>query len=161
MKRTITAIYETHTAANQVLDKLLNAGFDAGSISVMMSKATHERFYTTGEATAAWGAGIGAVLGGLTALAVAPPFGLFVAGPLLTILGGTAVGAAGGGLLGGLLGLGVPEDEARRFERQLEQGGVVLAVETEGKDRALEAERIMLNTQAPISSVHVSSGADA
>ncbi len=144
MKRTVVAIYETHSAANQAMDKLLAAGFDSQSISLVMSKETRERHYAGGDSAAAWGAGAGGIVGGLTGIAMAPPLGLFVAGPLLAILSATALGAAGGGLIGALVDLGVPSDQAKSYEAQLAQrGSVLVAVETESSARADEAERIL------------------
>ena len=41
---------------------------------------------------------------------------------------GGAIGAASGGLIGALIGLGIPEHEARFFEKALEAGDRILVV---------------------------------
>ena len=74
---------------------------------------------------AATGAATGGVLGGalgwlvgIGALAI-PGVGPFIAaGPIMAALGGAAIGAAGGGITGSLIGLGIPELEAKQYETQ-------------------------------------------
>lgn len=86
-------------------------------------------------------AAVGGVAGGLTGLiagAIATA-GMFVAGPVVLLAGlgwvalatvaGTAVGTAAGGIAGALIGLGIPEDTAKRQESVIEEGGVIIGVE--------------------------------
>lgn len=143
MKRTVTAIYRTHNAANRTLERLMAAGFPRDAISLVMSKSTRARFYPSGPETGegvTWGAGLGAVIGGLVGIAAAPTFGLFVAGPIAGML----AGAAGGGLLGALIELGVPEERARVYQSHIGEGGIVVAVEVANRKEAEKAEAIML-----------------
>jgi hypothetical protein len=53
---------------------------------------------------------------------------LVAAGPLVAILAGVGVGSVLGSLAGGLIGLGIPEYEARRFETFVKEGGILLSV---------------------------------
>jgi len=79
------------------------------------------------------GAGIGALAGGalaatVTALLV-PGVGPIVAGGVLaTFLGYAGAGAAVGGILGAMAGLGVSEDEAREYEHLFHEGKAIVAV---------------------------------
>jgi hypothetical protein len=86
---------------------------------------------------AAAGAGIGdAVGGGLGALladspGLAPsPCRVSGSSPwaYAAVLTGGAIGAAGGGLLGALIGYGIPEDQARRYETGIREGNIVMGV---------------------------------
>ncbi len=83
---------------------------------------------------AAAGVTAGAALGGLVGAAlgtvVLPGVGTVIAGGLLAgLLGGAATGAAGGGILGTLIGLNVPEEEAQHVERQFHSGQTIVTVQ--------------------------------
>src|SRR5690625_4721572 len=73
---------------------------------------------------AAWGGGIGAV-GGL--LASAGALAIPGIGPILAIgpLASTLTGAVAGGIGGGLLDMGIPEERGRQFEEEVKQGRVL------------------------------------
>lgn len=46
----------------------------------------------------------------------------------MAALSGTAVEAATGDVVGGLIGLGIPEIEAKRYEEKLKEGNYLIAV---------------------------------
>jgi hypothetical protein len=73
---------------------------------------------------------LGALIGGLTMVGsvLIPGVGLLVAGPLIGILTGGAIGTAAGSLVGALVGAGIPEEEAKFYEKQLKNRGNVLVV---------------------------------
>jgi hypothetical protein len=48
-------------------------------------------------------------------------------------LGGAAAGAAAGGVLGALIALGIPEDEARRHEQEFLAGHTLVVVQALGR----------------------------
>jgi uncharacterized membrane protein len=61
-----------------------------------------------------------------------PGLGPFIAaGPIMAALSGAAVGAGTGGIVGALVGMGIPEIEAKTYEGQLRGGNILLAVHTE------------------------------
>ena len=75
-------------------------------------------------AGAAGGALLGGALGwmGIGALAI-PGRGPFIAaGPIMAALAGAAGGAAAGGLTGALIGMGIPEYEAKLYEGRSKAG---------------------------------------
>ncbi|MBB6244877.1 polysaccharide deacetylase family protein [Rhodanobacter sp. MP1X3] len=49
-------------------------------------------------------------------------------------LGGAAIGTAAGGIVGALVGLGIPEFEAKRYDAKIREGNILISVHTE--DRA-------------------------
>jgi uncharacterized membrane protein len=55
---------------------------------------------------------------------------------------GATIGAAAGGLTGALIGLGIPEHEAKFFNEEIERGGILVGVYTH-EDRASQARKIM------------------
>ena len=90
---------------------------------------------------AASGAGTGAVLGGVIGAGAAlliPGVGPVVSGGLLaTALAGAATGAAtgavAGGVSGALVGLGIPEDEAKYYDEQFREGRTLMTVKADDR----------------------------
>lgn len=76
--------------------------------------------------------GLGALLAGLTAIAI--PGGLFIVGPLAITIAAVFAGAAVGGLVGVLVDLGIPEKQAELFTDQIAAGQTLAAV-TVGHDK--------------------------
>jgi hypothetical protein len=60
----------------------------------------------------------------------------------MAALGGTAIGATTGGIVGGLIGLGVPEFEAKRYEDKLKSGNYLIAVHAHDGDDTDRAKEI-------------------
>ena len=58
-------------------------------------------------------------------------------------LSGIAAGAAVGGLTGALVGMGVPELEAKMYEGQLKEGNILMSVHTDDSAERTKAENIM------------------
>ena len=72
-----------------------------------------------------------------------PGVGIVAAGPIFAALAGAGAGAAIGGLTGGLIGLGMPEHEAKFYEGEVKEGGILLAVHAEDADGATVAKKII------------------
>jgi len=157
----VASLFLHRPAAEQAVHDLQAAGFMGNQIGIAMRDRTEQGELvadsgvdaTESAATGALGGGLlGGVAGlliGIGALAI-PGIGPVVAGGLLAsafgVAGGTAVvgagiGAAAGGFLGGLVGMGIPETEARHFETGVRSGNVLVVVNAE--DRALEALAIL------------------
>ena len=64
------------------------------------------------------------------------------AGPIMATLSGVGVGAALGGVTGALIGMGIPEYEAKMFEGKLKEGNVLIAAHSEVNDDLKRAEEI-------------------
>jgi len=92
------------------------------------------------------GMGAGAVLGwlaGIGTLAI-PGVGPFIAaGPIMAAPGGAAVRGAAGGLIGGLVGMGIPEYEAKLYDRKVRNGNVLISVRTEKSAQITVAKDIL------------------
>src|SRR5207248_5845370 len=67
---------------------------------------------------------------------IIPGFGPAIAGGILTAtIGGVVIGAAAGGLFGALIGLGVPEEEARYYEGEFQSGRTLVTVKADGRQQ--------------------------
>lgn len=158
MAKTVVGMFRELDTAQRVIRELQNEGFRRDDISLMASDVQGEygrslgQMDTSGERAAkgaASGAGIGAVLGGLGGLLVGlgalviPGVGpIIAAGPLAAALAGAGVGAATGGLAGALIEAGIPDEEARLYERGFQQGNVLVLVNAQDR-MAEQASRIM------------------
>lgn len=108
---------------------------------------------TKGPEGAAAGATAGGIIGGTLGLLAGlgsiaiPGLGAFVAaGPIMGALAGSGVGGGVGLLAGSLIGMGIPEYEAKRYESSLREGGILLAVEVDengNTDRSERAKEIL------------------
>ena len=60
----------------------------------------------------------------------------------MAALSGGAIGAGVGGLTGALVGLGIPEYEAKRYEGKVKEGGILISVHSESNDETNRAKNI-------------------
>ncbi len=153
MSKVVTALFENHTDAAAALDSLVAAGFDTSNISFIASDdfdadaftvQTHSKLPEGAAIGAGTGGAIGALVAGLTAVgAIATGgAGLLVAGPLVAALAGAGAGAAGGSILGGLIGLAIPEHEIKHYEDALAKGSVLVGVECDDADERKTAKAV-------------------
>ena len=97
---------------------------------------------TVGASTGGVVGGTIGLLAGIGALAI-PGLGPFIAaGPIMAALSGGAIGAGVGGLTGALVGLGIPEYEAKRYEGKVKEGGILISVHSESNDETNRAKNI-------------------
>lgn len=159
MSHTVTATFKTYAAAQHALLHLEAEGFTDSQISVLVADKSRGQSFNIEEASkvpegAAVGgvAGgiIGAIAAGLTAVGslVAPGVGVLAVGPVVAAFAGAGAGAATGGLIGALVGLGIPEHEAKRYENELKDGAVLVAVEADSRERAKQVKEIFQGEDA-------------
>jgi hypothetical protein len=87
-------------------------------------------------------------LAGIGALAIPGVGPLIAAGPIMAALAGVGVGGAVGGFTGAMIGLGIPEYEAKRYEGRLKKGAILLSVHCDTSDQIKKAKEILKNTAA-------------
>jgi hypothetical protein len=154
MSKSVLCIVNSETQAMAIVSDLKAAGFANTDISALFPDKEGTRDFAHAHATkapegAATGATTGGVLGGalgwlagIGALSI-PGLGPFIAaGPIMAALGGAAVGAAAGGLTGALVGLGIPEYEAKRYEGKVKGGNILLSVHTDNGAQISRAKEI-------------------
>jgi hypothetical protein len=156
----VFGIYRDTRSVEGGVQALRNAGFRNTDISVLMPENAGTKDFvhqkdtkapegaTTGAAS---GVVIGGVLGwlaGVGALAI-PGLGPFIAaGPILAMLAGAGAVGTVGGLVGSLIGLGIPEYEAKRYEGRVKSGGALVSVHCDNADWVKRAKTILEETGA-------------
>jgi hypothetical protein len=156
----VFGIYRNRLEVEQAVDALRAEGFRSTDISVLFPENegtkdfAHEKATKAPEGTAA-GAGTGAVVGGtlgwlagIGALAIPGLGPLIAAGPIVAALTGVGVGGAIGGISGALIGMGIPEYEAKRYEGRVKEGGLLLSVHSDNSDWTRKAKDILERTGA-------------
>ncbi|MBN9376822.1 MAG: hypothetical protein BGO14_01485 [Chlamydiales bacterium 38-26] len=106
----------------------------------------HSKAPEGGVAGAATGGILGGSLGllaGIGALAI-PGLGAFIAaGPIMAALSGSAVGGGVGLLVGALIGSGIPEYEAKKYEAGLKEGHILISIHADNDDEIHKANEIL------------------
>ena len=168
----VFGLYSTEATVADGVDQLRLAGFRNTDVSVLFPENSgnkdlaHEKNTKAPEGAAA-GAGSGALIGGALGwlagigLLAIPGLGPFIAaGPIMGLLSGVGVGGTIGGFTGALIGSGMPEYEAKRYEGRIRRGGILLSVHCDNSDREKTAKRILENTGAQDVSSSVEAKAD-
>ena len=152
--KVITAIFESHTQAASAIESLIARGIPETQISLVASEdfdreafgvETHSKLAEGAAIGAGVGGGLGAVIAGLTlvgAVAGTGGVGILAAGPLVAALAGAGAGAAGGSVLGGLVGMAIPEHEVKHYEDAIAKGAVLLGVEYESGEQKEAAKDV-------------------
>jgi ActD protein len=152
-EHSIFCVAASHAQAAEILQNLKATGFSNDDVSAMWPDHGGAQFFghekrTKAPEGVAAGASTGGILAGalgwlvgIGALAI-PGAGPFIAaGPLMAALSAAALGAALGGVTGALIGMGIPEYEARRFEGKIKEGNILISVHAHSPgqiDRARE-----------------------
>jgi hypothetical protein len=170
-RSTVAGLFHDRGRAQQAIEELRAAGFSGDQIGVALRDRTQEgrlaeetgtrptgNHAGEGAAVGLLGGGLlGGVLGYLVAIGslAIPGIGPVVAGGALaaslgvagtTALAGAGIGAAAGVLVGTLIGMGIPEEEARYYERGVRAGDTLVTVNA--GQRALEALAILERNEA-------------
>jgi hypothetical protein len=151
----VYGIMKNQTQLEQALEHLRSAGYRATDVSILQPETLGTKDMGVENSTkspegAATGGAAGAVTGGVLgwlvgvgALAI-PGVGPFIAaGPIMAALAGMGAGAALGGAGGALVGLGIPEYEAQRYEGRVKDGGILLSVHCDDGDWASRAKKVL------------------
>jgi hypothetical protein len=140
--------FRTETDATEAIRDLQAAGFTSDDISVVAKDKEVARGVAADTGTeAAEGAATGLVAGGVLGGVVAalagasaialPGVGWVIGGTLAGVL----IGGAAGAITGGLIGMGIPEHEAKHYNERYKSGDVIVTVI--GGEREAEARRIL------------------
>ena len=158
--KSVFCLADSREQADKIVGQLKNSNFSNDDISVLFpDKDTtrdfaHEKNTKAPEGAVA-GASTGGVIGGalgwiagIGALAI-PGVGPFIAaGPVMAALSGMAVGAAVGGIAGALIGMGIPEIEAKRFAGKVKAGNILISVHAENSEEITEAKELFTDAGA-------------
>ena len=156
----VFGIYPARAAAEECVDALRRAGFRNTDISVLFPDNAGTKDFACEKNTkapegATTGATSGAVLGGVLgwlagigALAIPGIGPLIAAGPILAALAGAGAIGVAGGVVGALVGFGIPEYEAKRYEGRVKRGGILLSVHCDDTHWVKRAEEVLKSTGA-------------
>jgi hypothetical protein len=156
----VFGIYRTREMAETAVDRLIASGFRNEDISVLLEdnvgtkEFAHKKDTKAPEGTTAGAVAGGAIGGGLGLLAgigalAIPGLGPFIAaGPIMATLAGIGSGGVVGGLTGALVGMSIPEYEAKRYEGRIKEGGILLSVHCDNSDWVKKAKELLTQTGA-------------
>ena len=151
MAKAVFGLVDNEFQAERIVDELRAGGFSNNDISVLFPDKSGTRDFAHEQHTkapegAATGAGTGGVLGGVTGWLVGigtlaiPGLGPFIAaGPIMAALAG---------LTGALIGMGIPEYEAKLYEGKIKEGNILIAVHSENSDQTKLAKDIFERANA-------------
>ncbi len=144
--RMVTGLFRDRESAERAYGSLTGRGYTKDDVNLVMSDDTRKKHFSddndTELDTKAWeGAGKGAAIGGTVGATLAaiaaigtsialPGIGLLIAGPLAAGIAGAGAGGLTGGLIGALIGSGIPEDRAKEYEKGVNEGGILMGVNT-------------------------------
>jgi len=156
----VYGIYASRQDAEVAIDSMRASGFRAEDISVLFpdNEGTkdigHEKHTKAPERATAGAAIVGLAggalgwLAGIGAFAI-PGIGPFIAaGPIMAALAGVGAGSVVGGLAGALIGAGIPEYEAKRYEGRIRSGGILLSVHCDSDLMISRAKEMLRHTGA-------------
>src|SRR5450631_1571289 len=142
-RTTAVGVFTDRAQAEQAINDLHNLGFTDKQIGYVVRNAGNELgdptpagLRTEIVVTDAVSVGVfGGILGAAASLLI-PGFGPAIAGGILAAtLGGAAIGAAAGGLIGALTNMGVPEEEAHYYQNEFESGRILVTVQAAGRQQ--------------------------
>jgi hypothetical protein len=156
MARTVSRLFDSYSQAQAAVEALEQAGFTSYEISLVSRWRDDNTLVDDNDGSGtATGATAGALVGGggglLAALGLIAIPGI---GPLVAagVLATTLVGAAGGSVVGGLIGAltdaGVSEEDAHVYSEGVRRGSSLVTVTTD-EARASKADSI-LNSHKPV-----------
>ena len=156
----VFGIYQTRENLESAVRQLELENFRGTDVSVLVPQNVGTKDFAHSKATkapegVAVGAGSGAVIGGalgwlasIGAIAIPGIGPLIAAGPIVAALAGLGAVGAIGGIAGALIGLGLPEYEAKRYEGRVRKGGILLSVHADNHEWAGKAKAILHRTGA-------------
>lgn len=149
MAKTVVGIFRGQERAKEAIDELKSQGFDEKEISLVAKEKKGEsgniteeedkgfEGFSMGQQNLGEGIFAGGALGGITGLLAGagalliPGVGpIIAAGPLASFL----TGIVGGGLVGGLVDFGIPEERGRHFEERVKRGDILVSVKAEDNE---------------------------
>jgi hypothetical protein len=156
----VFGIYPHRASFEYAFGVLKEQGFRDTDVSVLLQENPGTKDLATEKATkvpegVATGAGSGAVIGGalgwlagIGAISIPGSGPFLVAGPIISTLAGIGFGGTLGAVSGALVGLGIPEYEAKRYRGRIEKGGILLSVHCDSSNWVNKAKRLLDSTGA-------------
>jgi hypothetical protein len=156
----VCGLYKDRSGVEQTAESLKHGGFRNTYISVLFPENHGLKDFAPDKSTkapegAVVGAGSGPLPGGAPAwlagigLPAIPGLGPFIAaGPVMALSAGVGVGGTVGMMAGGLVGMGMPEYEAKRCEGRIRNGGILLSAHCDSVEWVSRAKELLKTTGA-------------
>ena len=156
----VFGIYATAESIEAAFADLIESGFTCSDISILLPDNESTRAFaveknTRASEAATAGASTGGIVGGglgllaiLGELAIPGVGPMIAGGPLLATLMRIAVGGTLGGLVGALIGMGIPEFEAKLYEGAVKDGRALLSINCNAVDQIHKAKTSLERTGA-------------
>jgi hypothetical protein len=153
---TAIGVFDRRDRAREAIHALKNAGFTDSQLGLISRDGAereqnhndlspppaHSHWEEGAEIGAAAGATTGLGLGLAVAAGLIPAIGPIIAGgTLIALVASAGAGATVGTVLGGLIGLGLPEDDAAYYDAEFRSGRTLVTVQA--GDRYSEAMAIL------------------
>jgi hypothetical protein len=149
--RTTVGVFDDPSKAQQCVCELKKSGYRDDQIGVVSHNRDGSSTVARGDADSgtkveegavaglATGAGVGALWGLGILAGVLPGIGPAIAGGTLGILlSSAAAGAAAAGIGGALVGLGIPDEDAKYYEGEFKNGRTIVTVQGDPGDTRAE-----------------------
>lgn len=150
-KNMLIALFKDRNSAEKAYNAAIVQGYGPEDINIIMSEEARKKYYDSdlvkieaGDKSmeglavgGALGGTLGGIIGAIAAIGtslVVPGLGLIIAGPIVAGLAGAGVGSISGGMLGALVGWGIPEPRAQMYEKGIQSGGILLGVNSKNHD---------------------------
>ncbi len=150
MNRHVISLFYRPHETEEAVDALIAAGIERGEMSMLINREQARQFELMEATALAEGTAGDAVFGGTLGLGAAQIAtsargeGILAVGPLLVALASLGVNDPSGGIAGALIGVGIPEHEARFYEQEiLDRGAALLGVATLRHDEARVASILL------------------
>jgi hypothetical protein len=160
MSTSVFALATSDNHANAMVQALTADGFSLEDISLLIPdladpRAKAERKNATVLESAVAGGATGGIIGGALGwvarigLMAIPGFGpMIAAGPIVAALSGAVIGGSLGSLTGSLIGLGMHDADAKRYESEVRGGRILISVQTRGSDAVARARKVFTDHAA-------------
>lgn len=145
--RTVVGVFKDQSKAQQAVADLRAMGYTEEQIGVVSQNPdgttdSHTKAEEGAAAGLATGAGIGALWGLGILSNVLPGIGPAIFGGTLgVILSSAAAGAAAAGIGGALVGMGIPDEDAKYYEGEFQAGHTIVTVD--GGPKASQAQNVL------------------
>ena len=143
MSKTVIGVFNHEDRAKEAINDLRSQGFDERDISLIVKDKQGEseegggdrdqgftmerQDLSEGVITGGALGGVAGILAGAGALLIPGVGPIVAAGPLAAFL----TGVVGGGIVGGLVDYGIPEERGRYYESRVKQGDILVTLKVE------------------------------
>ncbi|MEI9974667.1 MAG: DUF3341 domain-containing protein [Ignavibacteriota bacterium] len=151
----VFATFRDRPHADAGVKELLDSGFPEEDISVLLAENigtkdfAHER-HSKGPEGAVLGGVVGVIVGGTLGVLAGlgmisvPAIAQYLAsGPVMDALAGAGAVGFLGAIIGAIIGLGIPEFEAKRYRGLIKEGRSLLSVHCDSSDWVTRAKRVL------------------